>query len=218
MELKTALVAATASIALALSGAAHAATVVFDSTFENLPGGPTPGTFTTPATADGWTGGDFAGGDNHGIELQNNVAGAPAADGGAVFVELDTDQNSSMSRTIGAGTYQLSFLYSPRPGNPATSNGIEVFLNGVELAPPGLLALAGGATTQWSTISVPTFTAKAGDVLTFSAEGTSDSLGGYVDNITLSAVPEPATWAVMLMGFGGLGVAMRSRRRQAQTA
>ena len=53
MELKTTLVAATASIALALSGAAHAATIVFDSTFENLPGGPTPGTFTTPATADG---------------------------------------------------------------------------------------------------------------------------------------------------------------------
>ena len=27
-------------------------------------------------------------------------------------------------------------------------------------------------------------------------------------------VPEPATWAMMLVGFGGLGVAMRSRRRQ----
>jgi hypothetical protein len=29
------------------------------------------------------------------------------------------------------------------------------------------------------------------------------------------AVPEPATWAMMLVGFGGLGVAMRSRRKQA---
>ena len=28
-------------------------------------------------------------------------------------------------------------------------------------------------------------------------------------------VPEPATWAMMLLGFGGLGVALRSRRRQA---
>lgn len=28
-------------------------------------------------------------------------------------------------------------------------------------------------------------------------------------------VPEPATWAMMLMGFGGLGAALRARRRQA---
>jgi hypothetical protein len=31
---------------------------------------------------------------------------------------------------------------------------------------------------------------------------------------TASAVPEPATWAVMLTGFGGLGVAMRRARRK----
>jgi hypothetical protein len=41
-------------------------------------------------------------------------------------------------------------------------------------------------------------------------------------NFTLvspSAVPEPATWAMMLAGFGGLGVAMRrSRRKLAATA
>ena len=26
-------------------------------------------------------------------------------------------------------------------------------------------------------------------------------------------VPEPASWALMIMGFGGVGAAMRSRRR-----
>ena len=31
--------------------------------------------------------------------------------------------------------------------------------------------------------------------------------------LTPSAVPEPATWVMMLLGFGGLGAAMRSRRR-----
>ncbi|MEO7411612.1 MAG: FxDxF family PEP-CTERM protein [Sphingomicrobium sp.] len=39
------------------------------------------------------------------------------------------------------------------------------------------------------------------------------SFGGSVAFVAQSAVPEPATWAMMLMGFGGIGVAMRRRRR-----
>ena len=45
------------------------------------------------------------------------------------------------------------------------------------------------------------------------------STGKYIgeDRATLvistTAVPEPAAWVMMLVGFGGLGVAMRSRRR-----
>ena len=42
---------------------------------------------------------------------------------------------------------------------------------------------------------------------------------GYPQNGTPGTfsvtVPEPSTWAMMLVGFGGLGVAMRSRRRPA---
>ena len=32
-----------------------------------------------------------------------------------------------------------------------------------------------------------------------------------------TAVPEPATWALMLLGFGGIGVAMRRGRRRSST-
>ena len=41
-----------------------------------------------------------------------------------------------------------------------------------------------------------------------------DGLGG----ITFSAAPEPATWAMMLVGFGALGLALRSRRPRAALA
>jgi hypothetical protein len=41
-------------------------------------------------------------------------------------------------------------------------------------------------------------------------------LGG-VTAIT-RAVPEPGSWALMIFGFGGIGAAMRARRRQALTA
>jgi hypothetical protein len=32
------------------------------------------------------------------------------------------------------------------------------------------------------------------------------------DNATIAAVPEPATWALMIMGFGALGTALRRRK------
>ena len=48
--------------------------------------------------------------------------------------------------------------------------------------------------------------------LTFS--GQSPSGGAESGNLTFRlAVPEPATWALMLLGFGGIGVAMRRRRQ-----
>jgi hypothetical protein len=41
----------------------------------------------------------------------------------------------------------------------------------------------------------------------------SNNSGAFSVNIEGTAVPEPATWAMMLVGFGGLGAALRMRRR-----
>lgn len=38
--------------------------------------------------------------------------------------------------------------------------------------------------------------------------------GSYGGNLTFNPVPEPATWLMMLMGFAGLGMVIRHRRRQ----
>jgi hypothetical protein len=37
----------------------------------------------------------------------------------------------------------------------------------------------------------------------------------YGGTLNIAAVPEPATWGLMLLGFGGIGFAMRRRRRPA---
>ena len=43
--------------------------------------------------------------------------------------------------------------------------------------------------------------------------GNVDKFGVLTISAVNSAVPEPATWAMMLLGFGAMGVAMRRRRQ-----
>ena len=42
--------------------------------------------------------------------------------------------------------------------------------------------------------------------------GNNSSTGSLGGTVTINAVPEPGTWAMMLLGFGAAGYAMRRRR------
>lgn len=150
-----------------------------------------------------------------GIEIQNNgaVPGASAFDG-KQLVELDSHENSGMAQDIvglsaGAG-YTLSFAYSPRPNQPATTNGINVSWNDALLQ--SITGQAGGATTSWTVYSFVVYAKEGINTLKFKATETSDSLGGYIDDVKL--VPEPA--AVLVWGFlSVVGVCWLRRRSRA---
>ena len=45
-----------------------------------------------------------------------------------------------------------------------------------------------------------------------------DRLGTVAVSAETGAVPEPSTWAMMLLGFGGIGIALRRRRKTAGVA
>jgi hypothetical protein len=53
------------------------------------------------------------------------------------------------------------------------------------------------------------------ELLTFASTDKDSPYGAVVASV---AVPEPATWAMMLIGFGGLGAALRMNRRRAFAA
>ena len=96
-------------------------------------------------------------------------------------------------------------------------------------------ALGGGAEPLFAIINGTTYSFSAvadnnldnpyqSALVTFLAAGPSttlqfqsagiDNVDAIVDNVLLTgAVPEPGTWAMMLLGFGGIGMAMRRRRQ-----
>jgi hypothetical protein len=148
------------------------------------------------------------------IEIRNNKVGQ--ASDGVNFVELDSKDNSNIYQTIATTVgqaYTLSFDYSPRIDQPSNTNGISVLWNSTVISVPAIITGAGSASNVWTNY-VFTVIGTGSDDLAFTAQGISDSLGGGIDNISVSAVPLPAAaflFAPALLGFMGL-------RRKAKNA
>lgn len=67
---------------------------------------------------------------------------------------------------------------------------------------------------NWSGISRVTFSSAGG--IGTSPDMTSTNFA--LDSLAVAAVPEPTTWAMMLLGFGAVAVSLRQRRRAAVAA
>jgi uncharacterized protein DUF642 len=128
-----------------------------------------------------------------GIEVQDHVAGTPYE--GGQHVELDSNSNSAMKQdlaTTAGGVYTLSFAYSPRPGVASGSNGIEVFWNGVSIA--SITADGtGNGDTVWTVYQFQVTATGATSELKFAATGANDSLGGYLDAVSVKGVVATTT-------------------------
>jgi hypothetical protein len=170
------------------------------------------GTYALFTSIPGWT---LASGPS--IELQRNIAGSPYD--GLQFLELDSDANSSVYQdvsTVVGAPYSLRFAYTPRPGVGAASNGVDVFVNGSSVAS---LTGIGGAGTAWQVYEF-LFTGNGSSRIQFTGVGISDSLGGYIDAVSVDRtrpadqpVPEPNAFSLLLAGALAGCACMRPRRK-----
>lgn len=202
---KNILRAALASITLAGASAAFAAPInlIDNGSFESV--SQANGTWKIYSSLASWQVGKA------GVEVRNNVSGS--AFDGKNFVELDTTANSWISQTfdtIVGQTYKVSFFYSPRTGVAANSNDIVASINGLSMLTAGGSGL-GQSGNVWNEYDFSFVALGDLSTLAFKAGGISNSYGGSLDNVTVSAVPEPASWATMLAGLLGLGLISRRR-------
>jgi choice-of-anchor C domain-containing protein len=203
--------AAVAAAALLGATASNAAVAIVNGSFED--GSIDPGVFTTLGAGStaitGWLVGG-AGVDYIGSYWQ--------ASDGARSIDLSALGAGSLSQilsglTIGQ-TYTVSFDLAGNPDSGASTKVAVVTDGATSTSYDFLQGSHTKAAMGWET---HTFSFKAtgeNATLTFSS-AQDDAYGPALDNVSIlsGAVPEPATWAMMILGFGVVGASLRTRRR-----
>jgi PEP-CTERM motif len=108
---------------------------------------------------------------------------------------LDTDLTSVVFNN-GTTDFGATLVLRDATGAPCSTRGVGTC----------------GASESWALNNVPIF---GGALDTLTVTGISRGNGSYGGNLTFSpttSVPEPATWAMMLLGFAGIGWQFRRRR------
>lgn len=147
---------------------------------------------------------------------------------GGNFVGLDGDSNvaGGISQTINGlvvgESYNLNFNWAAaqlanRTG--ATTEQLHITFGG-QTADTVVLPNVSGGFTGWQNAHFVFTATSTSQTLSFLSIGTPLGLPpiALLDGVSLTAVPEPTTWAMMLLGFGGIGAMIRRRRQTLATA
>jgi choice-of-anchor C domain-containing protein len=172
--------------------------------------GTNPGIFTPLAAGStaitGWTvGGDSvdyigtywnAQNGSRSVDLSGNAPGS-------IFQTCDT---------VLGQVYNVTFFLGANGDGPpptktvsvtATGNAAGNYSVGTTPFPPNV--------TAWSPFNYVFTATGTSTTLNFTSTGTT-AYGAALDNVNVTAVPEPATWALMIFGFGAIGGVLRRRQ------
>jgi len=139
--------------------------------------------------------------------------------GGTHSIDLDALSAGSIFQTISTVVGQAYEVTFDLAGNPDGKPVVKLAIADANGLPGAayLFDTTGKTKTNmgWTQFTYDFTAQSTSTTLTFSNSnqtGFKTPYGAALDNVSIATVPEPASWALMLMGFGGLGMALRSRR------
>jgi hypothetical protein len=208
MMMKTALLAAAATM-LCSAAAANAATLTFEGT---------PNTaYSASITRNGVVISNPAGQEQHFHELDSSLfpAELPSNGTGVLFEDRDTQIQLALATNglFTLGNFDTAALIAS--GNDAggtTRLRVTSFLANQQVAQANF-AINSSSYITYNGAELGMF-----DRVVF--DGINGGGGFVLDNVnvTAAAVPETATWGMMIAGFGVMGAAMRTRRRSTKVS
>jgi hypothetical protein len=223
------LIAAAAVAALSVAGSAHASELLTNGTFDAGNTGFQSG-YTYAATHDLYPEGTYDVITNP--QADHNLFSAfadhtPGADTGLMMVingsgVADTtiwSEGTAATPLIGAAGTAFTFSFWLASVYPASPASLNLWINGEKLNGVTFNALGGQENLGvWQNFTYSGVSGAQGiSSITLTNSNLEPNGNDFaLDDLSLqgTAVPEPTSWALMLMGFGGLGAMLRSNRRQ----
>ena len=136
---------------------------------------------------------------------QGNAAALPGNSSSQIAVLGGDSASLLVNRLVSAVSFDWGSVDTYNTLNILTTSG-NFTVTGNDLPPANGNRIDQGTNFRFTaTFDSPTFLQ--------SLEFASSSNSFEFDNVGIAAVPEPATWAFMILGFGAIGGAMRRQRK-----
>lgn len=199
-----------------ISSTALSAPIVTNGGFENPLVAPPCCNTVPPASLPGWT--VSTGNTNVVLGTYGSTNGNLAYEGNQYLDLVGQGGVGSIYQdlaTVVGQVYTLTFAYSHNLFTPSSATSASASVSVGSLF--DIIAHSTGDTSNldWR-VYTNTFTATSPTTrLTYTNLTGGVNEGIFLDAISVAGVPEPSTWMMMLLGFGGIGLAMRRRSSRA---
>jgi hypothetical protein len=226
---KTAIIGILLASSAAVASPAQAANLLVNGGFEAPPINTFFQNFGPGSTGiSGWTVDAFTpfGGSGGNVDIVNGAftpgGPSPAAEGSQFLDLVGFGSVGSIYQTfstVAGQAYELNFAYSHNifGGSPSKSADVGIYggVFSTLLIPFQTITHNTGSASNldWRRQTYSFVATGSQSTVAFGMIGQgNDNAGVLLDDLSVSAVPEPATWAMMILGFGLVGGMMRRRR------